>query len=294
MQVSNYYKNHMRELGLDKIVAAAQLRSPSPGEVPQENISSGGKFLGASAADTSQSQTPSDELQNDTFHRVQSDSGVGKDKSNGSSDNVWMKEEYPFTTQTPAPPGAQIHRAADPRSYISLLHPGAYQSVGAGTNPRGMIISASGHTSIPFLAHPIAVMASPQPTPPPKSTSTTPENGQSSQHTDGDPSQPRYSSFRAHVPPRGSIIVHDKRMPVAIQPAPGHLAIRPEGHPFPFIPFPPGFHFAPIQQHAQATPGIKLGEINGPHTLQLRPSEHDPKPSDKQRPFSDHFMKEQK
>ena len=64
-QVSNYYKNHKKELGLEQIVLSAQNRSSSPEETEPREGSNSHHFVEVTPAEASHSQTPTEESQVD-------------------------------------------------------------------------------------------------------------------------------------------------------------------------------------------------------------------------------------
>lgn len=63
-QVSNYYKNHKKELGLEKIAQAAQTRSSSA-DTESRDAGNSHQFVEVTRAEASQSQTPTEESQVD-------------------------------------------------------------------------------------------------------------------------------------------------------------------------------------------------------------------------------------
>lgn len=141
----------------------------------------------------------------------------------------------------------RMHQPAhNQQSYI--LQPGVFHAPNAGN--RGMILHA--HSPIPFAVPMVMAAGRPAPigSPVPHLPSVRPSSGQAEtdpQAVQGQQVDARYSSFRTHLPP-GSVFINDKRMPIPIQPAPGHgLALRPDGYSyFPMHPGAAAIHYGPI------------------------------------------------
>jgi len=218
-------------LGLEKIALAAQARSSSADTDTREAANSH-QFVEVTRAEASQSQTPTEESQVDL---------ASKDKA-PPPERTWSGEEYTFPSH---PQAVRMHQPAlNQQPYI--IQPGVFHAPNAAN--RGMILHA--HSPIPF-AMPM-VMTAGRPAPIGSPVPHRPSSGQADVDAQAAQGQQgtidaRYSSFRTHLPP-GSVFINDKRMPIPIQPAPGHgLALRPDG--FPYFPMHPGaaaIHYGPI------------------------------------------------
>ncbi|KAI5116253.1 hypothetical protein M0805_009537 [Coniferiporia weirii] len=122
IQVSNYYKSHLKEWGLDKVAAAATSRSPSPEQ---------DRFVSVSRAEASQCQTPTEEVLTGALSKDADDRQVA-DATSGIGVLTLEQNGYAFTG---APPS---FHALTQKSFVSVLNPGAFQTAGAN-RPHGVL-----------------------------------------------------------------------------------------------------------------------------------------------------------
>lgn len=201
---------------------------------------SGHQFVQVPVSGGPQSRPPIGEVRGDVWHSNQSQSSEMNQVTSATMGmhsmtlqrastgrHTWFNEDFP--TQLPEAPVQSVRtRALNQKSFINVLHPGAFQSNATG-NPRGTMISARGHSNLPYGSEIASLPDIATPTLPQHATSSSqnegqprPASGQSQLPPDEEwrlPSDPRYSSFRAHLP-RAGVMVADKRTPVAIQPTP--------------------------------------------------------------------------
>ncbi|KAH8113810.1 hypothetical protein DFH11DRAFT_1509774 [Phellopilus nigrolimitatus] len=127
IQVSNYYKSHLRDWDLNTIVATANSRSSSPER---------DRFVTVSRAEASQSQTPKDEI---SLESREPDDRQVLDATSGIGVLTLEQTGYPF-------PGDQSNsRVVNNKSFINVLNPGAFQTTGFDSS-RGVITSARGNS----------------------------------------------------------------------------------------------------------------------------------------------------